>query len=208
MSTRKINYTIHQRREGATLEDGKYYYVVTTVVSEVRDQEGAPIVCTSGTDTPLLSLFKLDATDCDDIADKLTYETLMTSSNATVEDFVSDGGTSGATPWLDLPRLFFPSASSTNPTHGTPPEIPKELRLNDLTMVIPETAAPVSPVELHDYYATNVRVDVFRTVADAERGATAFRQIVKVFQTRFNEISSSYGTDDGTDINMYHKYDL
>ena len=205
MATRDLHYTVQQRRESITLVSGEYYYLVTTVISDVADTVGgASIPSTGPTDVPYLSLFVLQNESGGTAVHLWDRDGgLMNGRIATPEDFTTGDGTFvGGINYLDLPRVFFPSATDPDPQSTTPPEVPKDLQLGDLTGPI-----GTPPLSDHPYYTSNVRVDIYKTVTDANIAADALRNAIQVFQTRYNTISSSFGTDDTSDVNNYRKYD-
>jgi len=212
MVMREIEYTVSQRREGVTLGSGatsRYYYLVTTVISEVREKGTTiPIHATDPGDSPLLNLFLIESRGAV-ASSKFVEDSLVPGRVATVEDFSDNGSLvgAGAEPWLKTPRLFFPTSANTDPAVGTP-IAPKDLELGDVTIVCPTAAVPCPVLVDTPFFVSNMRIDVFLTVTDADAAAAAYRNIINVFQTRYNEIASSFGTSDPANINGYKKYSL
>ena len=214
---RTISLDIAQRREGVTI-DGRYWYFITTVIVGASDSStGTPIQATTCTDEPLLSLFVLDATAAESSGAapgdvKLCEDMVINKTIATPEDFTVGESLYGSTPFLQLPRLFFPSETSTDPTTGTP-VAPKDLTLADLIEVTQPTGgggcpAPAAVTTVSPYYASNVRVDVYPTVESADIAAATIRNAVEVFVQRYNSIAQSFGTSESSDINGYRKYNF
>ena len=203
--SRQISYKLHQRREGETLH-GQYHYIVTTVISGVYDAvSGVSIPATGAGEEPLLSLFLMDTQNCHSTSDKLVEDTILFNRIATPEDFSSTGDLVGGGTWLGQARAFFPSSSSTDPTVGTP-IAPSDLELGNLSIIIPPGHTGGTPP--YPFYVSNVRIDAFLTVEDADLAATEIRNAIDVFRIRYNEIAASFGTSDPSDVNNYREYTL
>ena len=189
----KLECKLFQRRETRVIS-GEYRYYVTTVISEMRDADtGGTVLPHMG--IPYTNLFVLDAALL--TPPGTPPESLLVSAGlsrvATPEDFSDNPPPLGPTipTFLQLPRLYFPSAPNIDPT--TPPTTLDPAATTLADVYVPDPARP----NTEGTYNSNVLISYKLTLADADSHATEMRNAISVFLTRFNEIAAGFDTMSG-----------